>query len=120
MVLLGRGGGIGDLTNRVQGPPEDGQAAGKVEERTDLEDLAHGQRVDAEQDGAHGKVHGHTQEGHHSGAVLLGDRLRAEGADRGEVESSGRFEQQEGGNGVGGLFTEMGGGTNWNVRNSLQ
>lgn len=91
-MVLGRGSGIGDLAGGVQGPPEDGQSTGKVEERTDLEDLAHGQRVDTEQDGAHGKVHRHAQEGHDTGAVLLGDRLGTESADRGEVEAGGRFE----------------------------
>lgn len=104
MTLLSRGGGVSDIAGGVHCSPEDGQSTAKVEERTNLEDLGHGQCVDAEQDGAHGKVHGHAQESHDTCAVLLRDCLGAEGADRREVQSSGHLEQQERENGVGGLY----------------
>lgn len=95
------GSGVTNLAVCVEGAPEDGQSSKEAEQGTNLEDLSHGETVDMQQDGAHSKVHGHTQEGHDTCPVLFRDRLSPQCSNGGEVHAGGELEQEERQDGVG-------------------
>ena len=97
-----------DLARRVKCTPENRQSTDKVQQRTDLEDVGHGQVVHTEQDHTHGKVHGHTQEGHHTCPVLFRDRLSTKGTNGGEIHARRKLKQQEGHDGVGTVLSVEG------------